>query len=205
MVSLNNSKYNIYYLYDYVPERMRNDYDSQRIEMSEKLIDFKNFDQESIYFFSEKLMEAISYLSNNVMPGYVENLALVAVPPSKVDKDSPIKKSINQMKRWFEDGTAESVFDCHKNIFNYSNLLTRISDVNTAHKEYPRPTFQEHLDSIKCNRNNLSRDYMTFIILDDITTTGITMNACKNILLNHGANKRFIYKLAISGTVGGDL
>ena len=44
---------------------------------------------------------------------------------------------------------------------------------------------------------------MTFILLDDITTTGITMNACKRILLNHGAYERYIYKIAIGGTIGG--
>lgn len=188
-------------MHNYVPERKRDYYDADSVEMSEKIIDYKNGEDEAIEFFTSELMEAISYLSNNVMESYVENLALVPVPPSKVDKYSPIKQSIHQIKRWFEDGITESKFGCEKNIFNYSNLLTRISDVNTAHKEWPRPTYQEHLNSIKCSKNNLSRDYMTFILLDDITTTGITMNACKRILLDHGANKRFIYKLAIGGTV----
>lgn len=201
MVNLETSKYKVYYMYDYIPERKRDMYIGKQVEISEKIIDYKNGDEETIEFFTEKIMEAISYLSNNVMESYVENLALVSIPPSKVDKYSPIKQSIFKIKRWHEDGIAESKFDCSKNIFNYSNLLTRTSDVNTAHKEYPRPTFQEHLNSIKCSKNNLSRDYMTFILLDDITTTGITMNACKHILLNHGANKRFIYKLAIGGTV----
>ena len=201
MVNLKNSKFKVYYLYDYIPERKRNYYNNEQVEISERLIDYKNGEDESMEFFTDKIMEAISYLSNNVMESYVENLALVPVPPSKVDKYSPIKESISMIKGWYEDGITESVFDCSKNIFNYSNLLTRVSDVNTAHKEYPRPTFKEHLDSINCSKNNLSRDYMTFILLDDITTTGITMNACKNILLNHGANKHFIYKLAIGGTV----
>lgn len=201
MVDLKSSEYNVYYLYDYIPEKKRDNYSRDSVEISERIIDFKNFDDDALEFFSNKIMEAIAYLSNNVMPNYVENLALVGVPPSKVNKNSPIKKSIFQIKEWFENGITERKFNCEKNIYNYSNLLTRISDVNTAHKEWPRPTFDEHLNSIKCSKNNLSRDYMTFILLDDITTTGITMNACKRILLNHGANYKFIYKLAIGGTV----
>ena len=200
MVNLYSSKYKVYYIHDYIPERKRIEYDYTSVNMSEKLIDYKNGEDEAMEFFTNEIMEAIAYLSNNVMENYVENLALVPIPPSKVNKYSPIKQSIYQIRRWFDEGIIESKYNCKKNIFNYSNLLKRTSDVNTAHKEYPRPTFQEHLDSIQCSKNNLSRDYMTFILLDDITTTGITMNACKSILLNHGANKRFIYRLAIGGT-----
>lgn len=202
MININKSKWGVYYLHDYIPEKKREDYDANSVEMSERIIDFKNFDEEALEFFSREIMEAISYLSNNVMYSNVKKLALVNVPPSKVDKDSPVKEVIFQIKRWYEEGITKSEFGCDKGIYNYSNLLTRGTDVNTAHKEYPRPTFDEHLKSIKCSKNNLSRDYMTFILLDDISTTGITMNACKQILLKHGANKYFIYKLAIGGTVG---
>lgn len=204
MVNLNRTKWGVNYLHDYIPPKKWDEYgNSESIDLSKKIWEYKNFEDDAMDFFTQQLMEAIAYLSNNEMASYVKNLALVPIPPSKVNKPSPMKTSINIIKDWYEDGITESKFNCAKNIYNYSNLLTRISDVNTAHKEYPRPTFDEQIESIQCSKNNLSKDYMTFILMDDVTTTGITMNACKKILLNHGANGRFIYKLAISGTVGG--
>lgn len=201
-MNLRKTQWGVYYLHDYVPPKKWESYpDFDSVEDSKRILEFKSFDEECINLYSNELMQAISYLSNNVMNSFVKNIALVNVPPSKEDKPSPIKKSINLIKDWFDDGIISSRFGCDKEIYNYSNLLTRVSDVNTAHKEFPRPTFDEHLNSIDCSKDNLSRDYMTFIILDDITTTGITMNACKRILLDHGAHYRYIYKLAIGGTV----
>lgn len=203
-MNLGKTQWGVYYLHDYVPPKKWENYpDFDSIEDSKNILEFKRFGEDCINLYSNELLQAISYLSINVMNRFVKNIALVNVPPSKVDKDSPIKESIHLIKEWFDEGIISPKFGCNKGIYDYSNLLTRISDVNTAHKEWPRPTFDEHLNSIECSKDNLSRDYMTFIILDDITTTGITMNACKKILLDHGANYRYIYKLAIGHTVEG--
>ena len=79
-----------------------------------------------------------------------------------------------------------------------------IEDVPTAHLGEGRASPEQHIDSMKCCEDNLSNEDTAYIILDDITTTGNTMKACNEILLNHGVNERNIYNIALGATVGDD-
>ena len=118
MIKLSKTKWGVYYFHDYVPSKIWGSYhDLDSVEDSKKIIDFKNFDEECIELYSTELMQVISYLSNNVMNSFVKNLALVSVPSSKVDKDSPINKCINMIEEWFDDGIISSNFNCNKKIY----------------------------------------------------------------------------------------
>ena len=108
MVNLNKTKWGVYYFHDYENEKKRAGYNQQDVQISEQIIDYKNDDGNAMEIFTDELMQVISYLSNNVMGSNVKNLALVAVPPSKVEKYCPMKKSINLIKRWYEKGITES-------------------------------------------------------------------------------------------------
>ena len=202
MINLRCSKWKVYYVYDYVPNDKEGYFNSNAIDLKNRIINYKNADPYEVALFTKDLMRAIATLTKDIMPKNVKNIGLVPVPSSKVDKTTVLKESIYQIKRWYEDGTAKQ-FGCDKNIYNYNNLLSRFKDVNTAHLG-KRPTFNDHLESISCSENNLSNKYTTFIILDDITTTGISMNACKRILENHGAKSNYIYRLALARTVSNE-
>lgn len=195
----------VYYLHDYIRERDRVNFDSEDIEMSEKIILYKDGNEEAIDFFTRELMEAIAYLSNNVIGEEVTDLALVSIPPSEKARNNsiPMKKSIRHIKKWFETGEAELEFACKKGIYNFYNTLERIDDVKSAHKSKgkERPTISDHRKTIRCNKKFLSKYNKTFILLDDITTTGTIMKACTDILYEDGgAVKRYIYRLAIAQT-----
>ena len=49
--------------------------------------------------------------------------------------------------------------------------------------------------------SKLSRLWTTFIILDDVTTLGTSMDACRDILIQHGAKEQYIYRMAIARTL----
>lgn len=180
--------------------------------LSKKLLNYKNYSDDSVDYkddfdyFNNELMKAISVLSNQVIPNNISKLALVSVPSSTVERDAgaTMRKSINCIENWYDEGKTETDFGCKKEIINCGNILTRISDVITSHlvdDSKPRPSYIEHKESIECSKSEiLERDDVAFIILDDISTRGTIMDACEDILIDNGANKENIYKFALFKT-----
>ena len=200
MVNVRKTEKDVYYLHDYIPKDKYSDYDSSKVNISKKILEYKDWDDDAINLFTNDIMEGIAYLSKNVIPKQVKNLALVPVPSSKVNKKTPVLRSIKIIKDWYENGDTKSKYNCDKKIYGYTNLLKRFKDVPTSHLER-RATYYEQFNSIKCTKKQLNKDYMTFILIDDITTTSNIMNACENILANNGAIRYYIYRLAIGHTV----
>ncbi|MEE0943340.1 MAG: UvrD-helicase domain-containing protein, partial [Methanobrevibacter sp.] len=205
----NNDKFNrtrngVYYLNEYVPEDKREDYNQEHVDFSEKLLNYKNdSDDYSLNFFTKALMNFISKLFKSNEDNM--KLALISVPSSKIYKNkSSIKKSINLIEKWYEMDRLNSEFNCKKEIINYKDLLKRIKDVPTAHLGEGRASCEQHIDSIECIEKNLSNDNIAYIVLDDITTTGNSMRACNEILLESGVNDENIYNIAIGATVRDD-
>ena len=189
----------VYYLFNYVSKKKRYGYSQNEIKLSLGAWKFKDGYEYAIDFFTEELIDAIFNLSNNVIKDNIDSVALVSVPPSKVynNSDAAMRKSIYRIKNYYDSHQTE--FD--KEIIDYGNLLYRFKNVPTSHIER-QAEFDEHIESIVCTKRDLSDENMAFIIMDDITTRGVIMNACKNILVKHGANSKNIYKLAIYATVG---
>ncbi len=196
---LNVTNSGIYYLHDYIPVKQFSLYSEEEIAISRKIWAYKDGDTDAFNAFTYELMCAVAYIANRTGSN---KFGLVAVPPSKVDKPSTIRKSICSMVDWYNKGIVQENFKCGKAFFDYSNLLTRVSDISTAHKGL-RATYNEQMVSIKCQEDNLSRRWTTFIILDDVTTQGTSMDVCKNILLAHGAKEQYIIRMAIAKTVLG--
>lgn len=212
-------QFGVYYLFDYDKNTKY-----RTGSLSKKLLGYKDYSDDSIDYkddfdyFNNELMKAISVLSNQVIPNNISKLALVSVPSSTVERDAlaTMRKSINCIENWYDEGKTETDFCCKKEIINCGNLLTRISDVNTSHlsktqpmfydvttsyKYKSRPSYIEHKNSIECSKSEiLERDDVAFIILDDISTRGTIMDACEDILIDNGANKENIYKFALFKT-----
>ena len=187
----------IYYLHDYIPTRRFNEFQECQNQLSRDIWSYKDGNIEQIERFANELIQAITIITNEIN---TNNIALVAVPPSKVGKYSPVVESIRLINNWSQMGIIERKFGYYKNIADYSGLLTRVRDVRTSH-EGSRATYNDHINSIACARGKLSHLWSTFIIIDDVVTKGTHMEACKDILLNHGAIDRYIVRLAIAKTI----
>ena len=199
MVEL-KKKDGVYYLYDYTPTRKFRYASEEQIELSKAIWDYKNAEDDAYTEFTNDLMWAVSELCKKISR---QNVGLVAVPSSTVGKVNTVVYSIRSMKEWYDEGIAQSHFDCDKKIYDYSTLLERIESLPPAALATPgaKPTVQDHIDTIRANHKSPLWKYRTtFILIDDVTTTGTIMCACKQILLDHGANEDDIICLALART-----
>lgn len=194
----------IYFLYDYIPGPRRKEYKEQDVKLSksieeciklnEELIKYKN-QNKYVKEFTEPLFKSIIRIYINYFNDK-EGIALLTVPPSGKNKTPQTKKSIDLIKKWEEDGRFEYDFK----VYNYYDLLIRNKSVPSS-KEGDR-TLKKHKNSIIFNEEkDLSNLNIGFIILDDITTSGNSMYACRDILIENGLENRDIISLAIARTV----
>lgn len=196
-MQLNMTETGIYYLHNYIPVRQFPYYSEEAVAITKKIWDYKNGDADALNVFTNELMWAVATIANRIRSN---KFGLVAVPPSKVNKMSAVRNSIWNMVNWYNQGIVRDSLGCSKEFYDYSNLLTRVSDISTAH-EGVRATYDEQIDSIECCGDKLSKYWTTFIILDDVTTLGTSMDVCRDILLEHGAKEQYIIRMAIARTV----
>lgn len=57
---------------------------------------------------------------------------------------------------------------------------------------------------MECMEDKLSNENIVYIVLDDITTTGNSMRACNELLLNSGVKSENIFNIALGATVRDD-
>lgn len=196
-MTIKQTETGIYYLHDYIPTRNFPIHSSEEVAMSKMIWDYKDNRGNAVGIFTNELMQAIAEISRNMVSN---KIGLVAVPPSKVNKASTVRTSIWNMENWYKQGITKRNFNCYKEIYDYGNLIMRSSDINTAH-EGQRATYEEQMESLTCQKSGLSRLWTTFIILDDVTTLGTSMDACRDILIQHGAKEQYIYRMAIARTL----
>ena len=195
---------NIYFLFDYIKSDRRKIYKEQNTKLSKKVEDCAYLDEKLIEYkyynryideFSECLYEAIE----NIYKYYFkdkESIALVCVPPSKTGTAPQTEKSIKRIEEWEAEGDKKLNVKIH----NYSDLLKRYKNVPSS-KEGDRELYK-HKDSIEYNKDkDISKLNMGIIILDDIATSGNSMYACRDILIENGHENKDIISLAIAKTI----
>ena len=90
---------------------------------------------------------------------------------------------------------------CERQIIGCNDLLIRSEDIIPAHLSYNRPKYGDHIRTISFNKSAyIDFDESVFLLLDDITTSGNIMYACRDILIRNGIERNKIYKFAIAKT-----
>ena len=193
----------IYFIYDYIKSGIRKEYKinnarlssevKECVEIDDKLIKYK-YHNYHIKFFTEKLLEAVKIISATYFADK-DAVALVAVPPSEMERDPQTKKSIELIEEW----SNKEKYGIDFKVYDKSKFLKRTEDVESS-KEGNR-SIEKHENSIECDENDNMPLNTGVIIFDDITTSGNTMYVCKNKIIEYGFNEDDVIPLAIARTV----
>lgn len=195
----------IHFIYDYIPKYKFDEYKKlnfklsvqvqEIIKISKEIIQYKKY-MDKDNFFTNALLKYIKNICHNYFKNK-EGVVLVPVPSSKINKDPQTKQSIIQIVKWYEDKENNIDFE----IYNGNGLLKRYKNVPSS-KEGEDRSVEKHQNSIECNKNQIPPNKNSgFIILDDITTSGNSLYACKDILIKNGYENKDIICLAIGRTV----
>ncbi len=133
---------------------------------SGKILDVKDKRNPGLDFFAQKLLKKLSN----------REFVVCTVPPSKKGPNNNgiafLARTVIKLKDTLSDGT---------------NCLRRFKTVPPSHLGGER-SIEKHLSSIKVIHSEIVNDQHVFL-LDDVTTTGSSMHACKQLLLDAGAKK----------------
>lgn len=141
-----------------------------------ELLKLKNGDDSAVNYFCEELKTEIS---KTFEPR--DRFKIATVPSSTAGKSNPgLTKLIRKLKIHF------------RGILNTGNLIKRIESIEPLHSGGDRD-IDNHLatliaiDSIKAND--------VIVLIDDVTTTGNSMKAAKQVLESTGAEVRLMIAL----------
>ena len=124
----------------------------------------------------------------------IDKIALVSVPSSNPNNFPQTKKSANIIENTFKESNLEKIIDS-----KYNNIISRNKKIISQKDSPDRWDIDRQKNSLLCEKN-LSES-IGFIILDDIVTTGTTISACKELLIDNGANEKNIVGLTIAETI----
>ncbi len=166
-----NSLPNIFYLGFYHPKynyyegyKENNEYFN---EYSQKILDLKDRNYEAIECFTQELDKIIDD----------EQVVITAVPSSNAKRVSSgityLSKQLLKNKRNFIDGTT---------------CVKRMNSIPEQSQSSEKRTKKRNKDSIEIQNNSLIKEQRV-IILDDVLTTGNTIKACQELLLEAGAKE----------------
>lgn len=189
-VPFNITNKGVIYIYKYYPSD-----DLPNNEVRNAMLKYKNYsgknDDDKIAF--SNFTHDIYYLLEKIIKEYklVNNIYLVSAPCHLREKISPINLSIKKIIEWTTKG-----HELRCNLVDYSDLLIRSSDIEEETKG--TRDIEKQLNSIDVSKPLDAES--TYILLDDITTSGITMDACIKKMIENGANEDNIICAAITST-----
>lgn len=174
----------IYKIFDYEPYRSFGEDNPKRNDITFKMMDLKNSNhhnhQSGIDFFKPRVHSAFQAIASLLKTTKIQ----LAIVPSSA-------KGLTAV------GLEALVKDVKEVSVKYNPLfLHRDYDVTSA-KNGGERSIKKHLDSISIK---VEPDVnIPVLILDDVTTTGSSLEACREIILNSGV--KTVYMLAIGKTV----
>lgn len=176
--NLNISEDIIYYLHTYIPYRNRHNIEESN--NSYNIIQFKYGNLFAIEYYRNKLVNHKFFKKLS----QCENMCISCIPPH-----NPYKKdtSMYELGRILcEDmGFINAIKCC-----NRVKFINKLSNGGCRDKEV-------HLNSIKIIDKEIISN-KSILLIDDITTTGNSMNACQELLKQNGAKN--VYKFALAHT-----
>lgn len=190
MINLKSSANGIFYLHDYIPTGSYHFYSRAEVQISKKVLDYKDLKEDALQFFTKELQEAVEIITSKYPDCMIR---LLAVPPSKIDRPSPVKNSIFRICK-----EKEKEYD--RRICNYAGMLKRVKDIRSAHLSKSRPSYKEQKATIDCSVFYRNENKIKYVLMDDVTTSGISMKVCTDILVERGINRNNIIRLAIAKT-----
>ncbi|EHY0992457.1 TPA: hypothetical protein KDY52_003106 [Vibrio parahaemolyticus] len=174
----------VYSVVDYHPYRKFGEHNPARNGDTYKIMDLKNPEESNhgkavVYFgelFNGGIQRLLAYLNTNT-------IQVAIVPSSKVGK-----KSIGL------EGVLAHVKQA--NLLYNPNFLKRVESIPAAHEGGER-SLQNHLNTIKVSCN--PDPNIPLLLLDDVTTTGTSLEACRQLLVAAGVKQ--VYMVALGRTV----
>ncbi|KXI26796.1 hypothetical protein [Paraglaciecola hydrolytica] len=174
----------IYKLCDYPPYRRFGEDNPDRNKDTYRIMDLKNPSsnnhQSAIKHFGTNFSAGLKKLVVNIK---TDKIQVAIVPSSKKGKRSSGLEAILKM--------VEEVAIIYDPLF-----LVRDEDVPASHEGGNR-SIEKHINSISVKK--IPDPNIPMLILDDVTTTGNSLEACEKILKKKGVT--LIYKVAIGKTV----
>lgn len=169
---------NVLYLYNYFSVRYK-----EHSGISEKILLFKEGDLQTIDYFVNAMSEAMdSYYGKHM--DYLSNMLICVVPSHAEGKYSP---GLLQMARILANKYGMT---------NASNLIKR-TKTHEKKSQGGNRDIDVMLDTLDLNHyiNIFNKD---IIVLDDVTTTGNSIEAVRHLLKENGANRVFAQTLGKS-------
>jgi hypoxanthine phosphoribosyltransferase len=136
---------------------------------SARILDLKQKDPDAIFYFTREL--------NNILDN--EDITLTVIPSSRSTNSSSgihdLARKLIRSKPKFVDGTL-----CLKRF--------KVIGSSSPTRSFNNRAIEKHLQTIEIQKLSLVRD-KNIIVLDDVITTGNSINACKQLLLQAGARE----------------
>lgn len=141
--------------------------------------------QEYAEFFGEEAAKYLGEFIRSVQPD-----ALIPVP---LHRKRQIKRGYNQAK------LIADVIGRYMNIPVYDNLVYRVKNTLPLKKQNPKERQNNLKKAFIIRQNDVKLD--TIIIVDDIYTTGSTVDEVADVLKKHGVKKIYVITLACGAGV----
>jgi hypothetical protein len=197
-------KKEIYFAHLYVKSRFWNYRapDDEEVLLSKALLNFK--DPRCTDDIKEYFMLDIASFVQTCIPFGTYRVTLIPCPPSKARRYSCIADAIQKIVEITETSGEETEeylgLDSVVRYYDGTGILQRETDTIPMKYLKNKPTVSEVKETIECFDTEPSLLTNEIVLIDDITTTGTTMRACKEILIENGADPWKVHCFALAKT-----
>lgn len=183
---------NYFYIYN---KNEKNKYGSK----SSELLYFAKTNPNDVFFSPELFDKYTTYFYKYVIKNLFninQELVLCCVPShNECDYISNVMSHVikHTIKKFNDDNTYSVI--ASKKIYDGSNVLYRKYEVPKSSISHEKRSYSRQYDSLGVRNKELIKD-KNVLLIDDIYTSGASMHACKEKLLENGAKKVYLFAYA---------